>query len=351
MIMSNEEKDKLIKDTIAKDNYVFSGNDAYSEIIRTEIANSKIKPSKFTNFQKNMIIVILFILLIISIIINILYFSGMEISLSKESAEIVKPYVIEDNLSTEDDIENKLEENTAKDSSQNTTQTKIQNTNIQNLVVTEIENNDNNSADDEQAKKDYSEQIDEEKLKQELKTYALSIGRFEDIIDTKEENTILLVMAQNILESLRAENTNKSNIGKYALTRENADVFIEEFTGSRPSDILQTYSNYIGYMQSSKSYNWGKDGNPFASEKYEVLSLEFSGKNNSGFKVSGIIEKDYNGNKCNYHFNATISVNKEDFVYVPYTIKSFTYSIANNSVDDVFRLVDKTEEVDPKAKK
>ena len=70
MTMSNEEKDKVIKETLATDNYVFSGNDAYSTIINTEIDEANIKPVRYTRNQKKVVLA-LFILLIISVLINV----------------------------------------------------------------------------------------------------------------------------------------------------------------------------------------------------------------------------------------------------------------------------------------
>lgn len=349
MIMSNEEKDKLIKDTLAEDKYVFSGNDAYSAIISTEIDEAKIKPVKYTYTQKRIVIVLL-ILLALSMILNAYFLSGRGIRLGANTYKelTISPIYIEDGIhdnveETKNEVEEVPQEATNVVVSQVEKDSLVVNTIVPEKTVEEKTQNENDA-------KEFATTIDEDALKQELKIYALGLGRFDDIIDSKEENTVLLVMAANAMQTQRTSNKDTSNASKYATTKENIDKFIEELTGKKPDNVLESYNNFIGYSQASKAYVWGKDGNPFGSEKYEVLTLEFSEKNNSGFKVSGLIEKTLNGKRYVYHFNATISSNGDDYSYIPYQIKTFTYNLSEGE-DEVLRLSDKVEEVDPKAKK
>lgn len=345
--MSNDDKDKFIKDSLSEDTYVFSGNDAYDAIISTEIDEAKIKPQRYTYKQKKIVLVLL-ILLCISLILNAYFLSGNGIKLgAKTYKEItVSPIVIEDNITDktqDEEAQNVVQEQANVAFSQVEKDSLVLNTVVPQKTEEEKEKNEADA-------KEYSSQINEDDLKQVIKMYALGLGRFDDIIDTKEENTILLVITANGMQNQRISNKDSKKASNYATTRENVDKFIEELTGKKPANILESYNNYIGYSQASNAYIWGKDGNPFANEKYEVLTLEFSEKNNSGFKVSGLIEKTLDGQRYVYHYNATISSNGSDYTYNPYQVKTFTYNLTEGEYL-VFRLFDKVEEVDPKLKK
>lgn len=351
MIMSNEEKDNEIRKELQKDTFVFSGNDSFGTIVTSDLESARIKPVQYTFRQKH-IIIFLLILLAISILTNVYIIvlkpKGMNIEnmLGKgpEPEYVLTPSTtIVDNFA-EDKIEDEEieDEETTEENEVEIIEEdeKEETTEVQELDKSAYEKN----------KQKFTAEVDEEMLKSELKMYALSIGRFEDIINTKEENTVLLIMAKNMLESMRTISGNKSNIGKYTLILDNTNTFIEELTGNKPSDVLESYNNYIGYSKASNSYNWGADGNPFAKEKYEVLTCEFSEKNNTEFKVSGYIEKstEQSGGdylKSIYHYNAIIVVNPE-YEYLPYRIKSFNYSLNADSYDDIYRLYDKEVDID-----
>lgn len=352
MSMSNEEKDRFIKENISKDKYVFSGNDAYNTIISTEIDEVKIKPQRYTHKQKR-IVLILFILLVASVLLNTYFLTGNRVRLGAKTFKeiIISPIVIENDIQDKlKDIDDEVKGQEKNKEEENTVAfTQVQKDDLSvNVVIPEKTEEDNQKA--EKDSKDYAKEIDEEVLKQELKNYALGIGRFDDIIDSTEENTILLVITANAMESQRYTNKDAKKASNYATTKDNVHKFIEELTSIKLNNPLVSYNNYIGYSQASNAYIWGKDGNPFAGEKYEILTLEFNEKNNSGFKVSGLIEKIANEKRFVYHYNATISSNGSDYSYNKYQIKTFTFKLTEGE-DEVFRLIDKVEEVDPKAKK
>lgn len=349
MNMSNEDKDKFIKDNLSQDNYVFSGNDAYNAIINTEIDTTKIKPKRYT-YKQRRIVIILLILLALSMILNGYFLSGRGIRLGANTYKevTISPIYIEDEIEDniiikEDEADNKADEITNVVVSQVEKDSLVVNTIVPEKTEEEIKKNENDA-------KEFAKIIDEDALKQELKMYALGLGRFDDIIDSKEENTVLLIITANTMQVQRSSNKDSKKASNYATTKDNVDKFIEELTGKKPDNVLESYNNFIGFSQASNAYIWGKDGNPFGSEKYEVLTLDFTEKNNSGFKVSGLIEKTLNGKRYVYHFNATISSNGDNYSYNPYQIKTFTYNLSEGE-DEVFRLTDRVEEVDPKAKK
>lgn len=359
MNMSNEEKDKFIRESLQKDIHVFSSNNNLELEIEKDINASNIKQRKST-YGERKFTTFLIILLCVSLGWNAYFVSNSRNKLNYLISQKM-PQVTEKN----NDMNNTQKTN------DNITSTNTENTNVDNTVV---ENNDieNNNVTDiseitpilpkpdiedviiedkETEKNNFALDIDEGILKEELVNYAIAIGRFEGQIDTLEENTIALLMAHNSFSSKKAQiDSNKISV-KYALTADNVHLFIAELTGTKIDNFLNSYSNYIGYSEFSNGYVFGKDANILANEKYEVLELKVKNKNNTGYEITGIIQKTVDNKKCNYEFTAVISAHKE-YTYNPYKINSFTAKLQKGHTDNVMRLVDYVEEIeDEKSKK
>lgn len=72
MTMSNNEKDKAIKEALQKDKFTATNQDNMKKEIKDEFVLSKIKPKKHTYFQRT-VIKLLVLVLIISVALNIYF--------------------------------------------------------------------------------------------------------------------------------------------------------------------------------------------------------------------------------------------------------------------------------------
>ena len=334
MIMSNEEKDKFIRDTLSKDKYVFSGNDSYKELVSSEIETSNVKPSMLNHNQKIAIIVIVVALIAIFSI-------GKLLPNSKNN--IKNDLLSNQNMSTsvEKQPNNKRDDTII----QKTNIEKNENT-VNSINVEAVETSDNDKYIKDKELQGFLKTINEEKLKEELKMYALGIGRFDKVLNSREENTILLLLAMDFFSELNKYNNNGIDVSnKYTLIDIDANDFIKELTGIKNSKILDSYNNYIGYSEARKAYILGVDGNPFENEEYNVLSCNYSSYNDETFVVSGQIEKTIDRSSYIYQYEAHILRNSDNYKYFPYQIKEFSYKIEEGK-DSVFRLIDETEEIE-----
>lgn len=352
MNMSNDEKDKFIREALQKDIHVFSSSETLETQIENDINTNTIKLKKYTYGQRRFMW-FLVIVLSISLSFNAYFFNNEFDNKQNKNEQIAKNEKdILENIIIEEDktVENTIIDNTA---IENTT---INDTNVENANIANPENIyeiaqispksdivDVVIEDKESNKDTYAMDIDEETLKEELANYAISIGRFEGQIDTLEENTVALLMAHNNFSNKKMQVTDTKSSLKYALTAENVHLFLTELTGTKIDKFLNSYANYIGYTELSKAYVLGKNGNVLRNESYEVLELKFENKNNSNYKFSGTIQKTIDGNKIIYEYVVAISIH-EKYTYNKYKINSFTAKLKDGHKDNVVRLVDYVEE-------
>lgn len=321
MIMSDEEKDKLIKEKLATDKHVFSGIDEYDKKIMTEIEESNIKPAKFTHREKK-IILIAFFLVVFFILTTYYYYNKYENAIISSNRPI---------STLDKEITNELskEENTSKDNekvknetvNKNATETKNE-AEVSKIQIPEISNENtenNNENKDEQSTSNERGEI----LKKELELYSLGINRFDGELNSKEENTILVIMAMN------AKNDNKSEI-----TVEEVNRFIKAITGKNLNFAGDVNPNYIKYIDQTKKYVLMQKGNPYIYEKCNILICDIISETEDKIEVSGVLEKTVQSDKYTYRYTAYFMKNKEENEYFTHYIEDFSYKFQKKEMND-----------------
>ena len=321
MIMSDEEKDKLIKEKLATDKYVFSGIDEYDKKIMNEIEESNIKPSRFTHREKK-IITIAFFLVFFFILTTYYYYNKYENA-------IVNPNTPTSILDKEITNELPKDENIEKDKEKVKNETVNESTEeAKNEIETsKVEIPEINKPNEELANGNNDEtNLPNERgeiFKKEVELYSLGINRFDGELNSKEENTILVMMAMN------AKADNKSEI-----TVEEVNNFVKAITGENVNFEGDVNPNYIKYIDQTKKYTLIQKGNPYIYEKCNILICDIISETEDKIEVSGVLEKTVQSDKYTYRYTAYFVKNKEENEYFTHHIEDFSYKFQKKEKND-----------------
>ena len=312
MIMSDEEKDKLIKEKLSNDTYVFSGKEEYNNKIVTELDSSKIKPNRFTKIEKK-IFIFSFLIILIFAIIAYYYYNKYE----KAVVNIDKP------ISEVNTNENKIKENEIQDNTKKLVKEENNTVNDDKTKKIKVEvpqkqddNLEENTTENEEVVEQEARNEFEKRLQDEIKLYSLSINRFDGNIDSKEEYTTLIVAA------IIAIDENKSEV-----TRSDAAKFIEEFVGAKISNPLDIDSKYVKYNENTDKYYLIKEGNPYIFEESKILNFNITSDTDDKLEVTGTIEKNSKTDINVYQFSAYLTKNKPQIYYFTHKIDGFNYKL------------------------
>lgn len=305
MIMSDEEKDKIIKENLSSDKYVFSGNDEYDENIMKKIEESNIRPSKFTHTEKKIFALLICIIIFLIITTYYYYNKSQNIEIKSEYANLNS----EKNEIVDEMTGNKLSNSVNDEKEKN--ETKILKVEVPeiNKDKTEVEEAENAESNIQNANNEF-----EEKLIEEIKIYSLGIDRFDGEFDSKDENTLLAIMAMNTI-SIR------DNISKTEITAEEVNKIINELTGNQiKAKNLETNEAYVKYISQTNKYVLVQKGNPYIYEQCKILNFEIISGNDDQLEVSGTLEKTVQSDTFTYAYTAYLTKNKDESEYFSYHI-------------------------------
>lgn len=218
-----------------------------------------------------------------------------------------------------------------------------------NTIFNEIneQNISNNSADISNTNSivvDFTDGLDTEELRKFMESYSVGIQRISFEEENLESNTILLFIAKQYFDS----NTNKSSLEintNYAPTVKNIHKFLSELTGKDYSNIeyLPSYANYIGYLSSSKSYEFGSDYTNIKREIYTCSDLSIIDESNGLYTAKANVSRTIDKEITNYEITFTFTIN-EQFTYQKYCIKSLKIKNTSFYPDNTIHLVDTSSE-------
>ncbi len=299
------EQDAFIKGIFQEDKIV---SQPVLDSFESYLEKTKIKADRYTHKQKR-IIFILIVLLLISVAYNVYLTINPEANIfgNKKQPEQSSPtHIIIDKTSNESaDIDEVIRVDTTNEVANETNTSANEVTNevtnevanevaneVSNTVTNEVENTvANNVAQATVTKKptvekDYSNEVNLEELAETLESYALGINRITDDEKNLESNTILLTIAKEYFNS-HANDTGLSVGTKYTQTVENMHKFLTELTGRKfTSKYLDSYANFIGYAERTKSYLYGNDVQTLFKEEYKCSDLKVSDKSNDKYTAT-----------------------------------------------------------------
>ena len=346
MIMSNNEKDEFIKKRFSEDKLIVS-KEQVSVQIKNDIDTSNIRIRKHTYLERYLM-VLLIVLLMISIFCNIYLYKSRHTGIANSGLEGQDEYTSKNIFSDitpviENIATNRVPDMVVLDEPYQFSETEVPDLDEEgeNLPATEVEDNLS------------TKEVDEEAIKNELTEYAITIGRYGSDASELEKNTILLLIANDFFNN--KVSTNKgleiSSNGKYSMTGKNVHKFVEELTGMRVNDHLNSFTNYMKYNNNSKFYSAGSDSTKLKEEKYEITSIKVTERDAAGeYKAIGNINKKSQVEiqeksntriediEANYSFEAVLKENK-NYIYVQYQIKDFVTELRPGDEDNITRLV------------
>lgn len=322
MNMSNEEEDKMIKEKLSEDKFVYSGEDDYNNNINNEINASSVRPSKFTHKQKTIFLVVI---LVIIFTIPVVYFCYSKSNNARNLA--VNPKEQQSNIVLKDEIIDDLDENKLKKENtipKNETKKPVQ------VDIPQVENKTTEETTEaeggQEPEPDPKELADEfeKKLINEIEIYSLGINRFEGKLDSQEENTILIIMAINSISD------NKSEVSSAE-----ASKFITDLTGQtmkeKKPDINQ---NYLRFIPDVSRFALIKEGNPYIYETSKILTFNIRTNENNKLEIVGTIEKTTKTQIETYEFTAFLTKNEKEPKYFDYRIDSVNYRFIKSDKSD-----------------
>ena len=322
MNMSNEEEDKMIKEKLSEDKFVFSGQDEYNDNINKEINTSSVRPSKFTHKQKTIFLVVI---LVIIFTIPIIYFCYSKSNNARNLA--VNPKEQQSNIVLKDEIIDDLDENKLK--KENTTLKNETKKPVQ-VDIPQVEKKTTEETTEaeggQEPEPDPKELADEfeKKLMNEIEIYSLGINRFDGKLDSQEENTILIIMAINSISD------NKSEVSSAE-----ASKFITDLTGQtmkeKKPDINQ---NYLRFIPDVNRFALIKEGNPYIYETSKILTFNIRTNENNKLEIVGTIEKTTKTQIETYEFTAFLTKNEKEPKYFDYRIDSVNYRFIKSDKSD-----------------
>lgn len=342
----HKEQDEFIKNTLKEDKVV---SQPVLDNFTNYIENSNIKVKKYTHKQKNTFIII-FVLIILAVIISLVL--------------INKPYHTSERPSTDTflsntALENKIENKVSNNVINNTTKNNVQNTNTAqniaddtNTTTAEIESSNktsNNSIISNVTQNKDSIRLPEEDLKELeklIESYSIGIKRITYDKETLESNTILLLIAKEYFDTHVSKSSLKVD-STYAATLENMHKYLTELTGNDYSNTsyISSYSNYIGYSTTSKTYLLGKDYSTITSEKYKCSDLEITDNENGLYTAKANVTRTLNSENTKYEVTITFEINT-DYTYEKFNIKSLKARNASFYNDNTVHLVDQSSIVE-----
>lgn len=268
------------------------------------------------------ILIILVIILIVAVVLNIYLLVS-----KKESTA---------NVSETENM------NTVQNISQNNLNKTNTNTNISSNTTNSTNTLDISNTDSVVI--DFTDGLDTEELRKFMEGYSVGIQRISFDEENLESNTILLFIAKQYFDS----NTNKSSLEintNYAATVQNIHKFLSELTGKDYSNVeyIPSYSNYIGYISSSKSYIFGNDYNNIKREVYNCSDLSILNEDNGLYTATANVSRTIDKEVTNYVLTFTFTIN-ENFTYAKYCIKSLKIKNTSFYPDNTIHLVDNTQE-------
>lgn len=360
----HKDQDDFIKGVFQEDKIV---SQPVLDSFETYLEKTKIKVDKYTHKQKK-VIVILIVLLIISVSYNIFItiypeaniFKNIKLPVNNSDKTTSAPIdqdepnnesktevddVVEINKNEITDNTNTID-NTASENENTSVNENITNQNTTNKISTNVvvmdppRNNVTiaNVTKVPEVEKDYSGEIDVEAFKDTLEWYSLGINRISYDEETLESNTILLAITKEFFNS---HSNDGLEVGtKYTQSVENMHKFLKELTdkdlGKNP---IQSYNNYIGFAQSTKSYLYGKDIKILDREDYKCKDLKFSEKHGDSYTATAKITRTLDYIDTVYDVEVEFKINK-DYTYQQFNIISLKAKNTSFFPDNTVRLVD-----------
>lgn len=352
MSMSNNEKDEFVRKTLNADTFMTTGEEA-KEKIKRDVKISKIKQKKYTYGERRFMRLLTFVLLVsvganVYLVKNKVDFAGL-LKQNKEQ-DVVKSVSIEDNIT----LDNKEQKVVNKNSfSENKI---ISNETAKNIIAENPAIEKTNTIQSEISEIEHisvkEKGLDEELLKSELESYAITIGRYDDANDL-EKNTVILLIANDFFNNNVSKNIGLeiSADNKYAMTESNVHLFIKELTGVKLEKPLASYVNYMKYNSGSKFYSSEEKSTELKDEKYEISNLNVVSSKDNEYVLEGNLHRTSKVEmsdktktweeqvEADYSLKVTIAINKE-YTYVPYLIKEYKAELKPGQEDNINRLVD-----------
>lgn len=345
----NAERDDFIRKTLQEDKVV---SKPVLKTFENHIENTNIKVKKYTYTQKN-ISLILFFLLIISVGFNI-YLSFTNKNLPKTSTTNIENTInsqssknqnklIESEVEIVDNVENKVEETLSNTTSIENNTTNVENTTtntestVKNVTINPINTTVENTTISESTSND-SQEINLDKLEELLKLYSIGINRINYEEDTLESNTFLLIIAKKYFSSVPAKDIPSNQKGDFVFNVENTNKYLKELTGKDFNGSISSYSNYIGYTTSSNSYLYGKDSDNVTKEKYTCSDLKITNHKKDVYTATAKIQRQIDKEITIYEITVKFTINK-DFTYEQFKILDLKAVNKSFSPDNTLHLV------------
>ena len=164
--------------------------------------------------------------------------------------------------------------------------------------------------------------VDKEELKTLIEQYSLGINRIDTTFDTKESNTVLLLIAKKYFDTQGSKATLNIDT-KFAQTAQNYHKYLSELTGKKYDSLesLSSYSNYIYYSKNNKSYVLGKNSDTLTKEQYVCTAIDVLGKTDNVYTGKAIVTRTANDVKTVYQLTFEFKIN-QNYEYQKYNIIS-----------------------------
>lgn len=351
MSMSNNEKDEFVRKVLNEDTFMATGEEA-KEKIKRDVKISKIKQKKYTYGERRFMRFLTFVLLVsvgtnVYLVKNKVDFAGL-IKQNKEQ-DVLQSVSIKDNITLDDGKPKVIKENLA---SENKT---ISNEALETVIAENTATEKTNTIQSQISEIEHisvkEKGLDEELLKSELESYAITVGRYDDANDL-EKNTIILLIANDFFNNKVTKNAGLeiSSNNKYAMTESNVHLFIKELTGVQLEKPLASYVNYMKYNANSKFYSSAEKSTELKDEKYEISNLNVVSSENNEYTLEGNLHRTSKVKmtdrtktweepiEADYSLNITIAKN-EEYTYLPYLIKEYKAELKPGQEDNINRLV------------
>lgn len=327
----NAQRDAYIKKIFQEDKII---SQPLLDTFDHYIDDTNIKVHKYTYKQKNISLVLGF-LLIISLGFNV--YLSQKTNTTNPVDNLVS--ITNKNTSSDSTISTSID-NTSKSEDQIVTNQSSQKSEV---IETDDENTTQNSnsvisnvATSKNPSKDYSE-IDITKFKEFIENYSYGINRISYTEDNLESNTILVMLAKKYFDSTTIPKNATSKLA-YAFTVDNANSYIEEICGKKFKGKIATYTNYMEYLDSSKTYKYGTDIQTILSENYTCKDLKFTTLENDTYTATAVVQRDTEESSIQYELTIKFKLN-ENYLYQPFKIVDLQAKNKNELTDSTIHLV------------
>ena len=344
---SGNDEDSLIKNAFKSD--LISDQPIFDKVgVYINAANVKASSVSYSG-QKFIVILLLLIILAVCLFLASQYFGIAELfskkqnvtnttnnidtskfAIKEDSLNIVNTTKTENTIENvvNNTIENVVENTVSNEVVNNTVSNEVASNTVSNTTVQNVVDNNSNTANktthatvtQSDGRTDFSN-IDLDEVNKFITDFAVGINRFSFDGETLEGNTVLLYVAKHYFDTTNSRSLNISQ--EYAPTAANIHRYLTEFTGTdyTRKDSISSYSNYIKYAATSKSYVDGSDIKVLNRESYKASDIEMISKFSNTYTANARVTRTLDGVETKYTITFEFSINP-DYKYQKYCLKS-----------------------------